>query len=806
MKPILLLVIAVQFFCHNFLNAQSAKISCKDSSYTIDYELADFGGASFITTSDNGKLLAARWQDLAHTITKLSATGGVEWSKKIRLTNSRELQQIQCMLELKSGDLMVAGVVNGGKYSYFYLIKFNSLGNLLWQHKYVNNGYQPFDDSQHFSDLVEGQNGETVGFMNETDTAYGGWKKITRFDTNGNIVWSNGYKYGNVLLTGYSNIYDDGVLNLWGQTQSKNNHCFSSVNSQGYDGLALLQLDYSNGLQSAYKAFCGQSTLPSSMSISPYTSNPCLTKKLPNKNIVNITSVERSLLISLFDANLNWIKSRLYTPPLPERSTSYYFDISESGNIAISLQMENNGWPFGIYLRYNPLIILDSALNLRQTYKIAPPAFNNLNYVGSVALFFKFTPNGNISFLQNWNTNVSPTTTIVTMPVNAQASAICYTTDTVFGTLSNYTLQANDDVFKWDSVVTNYYRQDGQINLLVTDQVVTQKPACNTFSICDSIKIHGNEIICLSNEPVVFTSFRNSQCKRTINWQIDSSMIAGITKANDTTVHINFKKAGTVWLYALVNNCVVKDSFKITVRPPASYLRISKDSLLCPGKNILLKSTPGFAEYKWQDGSTLDRFVVTKAGFYKLVATDSCGTMFADSVTIQLIDTTFAIASSKIICIGDTATVTLPMLAGNVSWQPFNNAFLSNSVLYLYPLQTTTYIIRATKNPGCAIERKMKIIVNNCPETIFFPNSFTPNNDRLNDIFKPTVSLPLKSYKLSIYNGYGQLVFTASSPNIGWNGSYHEEEQKSGNYIYKCSYQFKSGVVKFKKGNCLLLR
>jgi gliding motility-associated-like protein len=283
-------------------------------------------------------------------------------------------------------------------------------------------------------------------------------------------------------------------------------------------------------------------------------------------------------------------------------------------------------------------------------------------------------------------------------------------------------------------------------------------------------------------------------------------MIAGITKVNNTTVHINFKKAGTVWLYALVNNCVVKDSFKITVRTPAKNVSINKDSLLCPGKNILLQATPGFAEYKWQDGSILDRFVVRKAGFYKLVATDGCGVIFADSVTIQLVDTTFAMASPKVICIGDTATLTLPMFAGNVSWQPFDNAFLSNSVLYLYPLQTTTYIIRAIKNPGCALESTMKIIVNNCPETIFFPNSFTPNNDRLNDIFKPTVSLPLKSYNLSIYNSYGQLVFTTNTPDMGWNGSYRQEQQKSGNYIYKCTYQFKRGTVKFKKGNCLLLR
>jgi len=799
MKPILLLVIAFQLFCHNFLYAQAAKISCKDSSYTIDYELADLGGAFFITTSDNGKLLTARWQDLANTITKLSATGSVEWSKKIRLTNSGELQQIERLLELKSGDIMVAGVVGGGNYSFFYLMKFSSAGNLLWHHKYVTNVHQPNHNSKTFSDLVEGQNGETVGFMKESDEGYK-LTKITRFDANGNIVWSNGYKYEGLLLTGYANIYDNGVLNLWGQTQSKNSHCFSAISF----GLALLQLDYNNGLQSVYKAFCGQSTLPLPMSINSdgYRSF-CLTKKLPNKNIVNITSVQPGLLINVFDANLNWIKSKLFTPPPASLRAYYRFDISNEGEVAFSIQEVTAVSPHSVYLSYLPLILLDAGLNYKRAFKIKTPGYGDSGVQFHTPL--AFTPSGNISFIA-FNNYINSATTIVTMPVDVQASAICYATDTVHGTLSNYTLQANDDVIKLDSVVTNFYREDGQINLVVADQAVKQTPGCNTFSMCDSIKIHGNESICLSNDTLVFTSFRNSECKRTINWQIDSSMIAGITKVNDTTVHVNFKKAGTVWLYALVNNCVIKDSFKITVHSPAKNVSINKDSLLCPGKNILLQATPGFAAYKWQDGSTLDKFTVSKAGFYKLVATDSCGTLFTDSVTIHMVDTAFAIASPKTICKLDTAAVTIPVAATNLSWQPFDNTFLSNNVLYLYPVQTTTYIIRAIKNPGCIIESKMKIIVNNCPETIFFPNSFTPNNDRLNDVFKPTVSLPLKSYNLSIYNSYGQLIFATSNPGTGWNGSYNQEQQKSGNYIYKCLYQFKSGVVKFKKGNCILLR
>jgi gliding motility-associated-like protein len=54
--------------------------------------------------------------------------------------------------------------------------------------------------------------------------------------------------------------------------------------------------------------------------------------------------------------------------------------------------------------------------------------------------------------------------------------------------------------------------------------------------------------------------------------------------------------------------------------------------------------------------------------------------------------------------------------------------------------------------------------------TLFIPNSFTPNADGLNDVFKPKGNLAkIKEYELLIFDSWGELVFQSNELNEGWN-------------------------------------
>lgn len=68
---------------------------------------------------------------------------------------------------------------------------------------------------------------------------------------------------------------------------------------------------------------------------------------------------------------------------------------------------------------------------------------------------------------------------------------------------------------------------------------------------------------------------------------------------------------------------------------------------------------------------------------------------------------------------------------------------------------------------------------------IFFPNAFTPDTDGKNEEFKPAISFIPKSYILTIYNRWGELLFTSTDPNIGWDGVYNNKMSQNSVYVWK---------------------
>ena len=52
---------------------------------------------------------------------------------------------------------------------------------------------------------------------------------------------------------------------------------------------------------------------------------------------------------------------------------------------------------------------------------------------------------------------------------------------------------------------------------------------------------------------------------------------------------------------------------------------------------------------------------------------------------------------------------------------------------------------------------------------MWVPNSFTPNNDGVNDFFKPVV-IGVDYYELIITSRWGEIVFKSSDVNESWDG------------------------------------
>ena len=86
-------------------------------------------------------------------------------------------------------------------------------------------------------------------------------------------------------------------------------------------------------------------------------------------------------------------------------------------------------------------------------------------------------------------------------------------------------------------------------------------------------------------------------------------------------------------------------------------------------------------------------------------------------------------------------------------------------------------------------------------DSIFIPNAFVPKG--LNNVFMPVTQFVEKTeYKMSIYDRWGQLIFTSLDENIGWSG----DEYPDGLYAYVVEFKNAFGTYRQYTGTVLLIR
>lgn len=131
------------------------------------------------------------------------------------------------------------------------------------------------------------------------------------------------------------------------------------------------------------------------------------------------------------------------------------------------------------------------------------------------------------------------------------------------------------------------------------------------------------------------------------------------------------------------------------------------------------------------------------------------------------------------------------------------SAFLSQEAPFLYRL----IAIRNSEDKRDSSYSQELLVVP--PTTIFVPNAFTPNNDGINDVFRPRgVALDTSegAYELKIFNRWGQLIYKGTKLDIGWNGRFKGPLCEAGLYIYRIECRELSGRELFLSGGVYLLR
>lgn len=106
--------------------------------------------------------------------------------------------------------------------------------------------------------------------------------------------------------------------------------------------------------------------------------------------------------------------------------------------------------------------------------------------------------------------------------------------------------------------------------------------------------------------------------------------------------------------------------------------------------------------------------------------------------------------------------------------------------------KTETFTIEVQYGKACKSSASTLIEVSK-PEDVFIPNSFSPNGDNKNDIWY-IHGKNVIGFEVHVYNRVGELVYSSSDINKGWDGTYRgtKENTNTYKYIVKVNYTDKS--------------
>jgi gliding motility-associated-like protein len=218
---------------------------------------------------------------------------------------------------------------------------------------------------------------------------------------------------------------------------------------------------------------------------------------------------------------------------------------------------------------------------------------------------------------------------------------------------------------------------------------------------------------------------------------------------------------------------------------------------------------PGYS-YSWN--TTPPQFTAAisglQSGIYTCWVTDSNGC--GDSASVHV----FAYAKPIItlpsgIVINYKDTLMLhPQVSGLNTYTWFPATGLSCNTCpdpLAQPLSTTTYCLEVISNEGCGDTACTTITVDmNCGE-VFVPTAFSPNGDGHNDL-ECVYGNCVESMTFSIYDRWGEKVFSSSDPEVCWDGTFRGEQMNNGIFVYELEAKLITGKTIHQKGNISLVR
>jgi len=256
------------------------------------------------------------------------------------------------------------------------------------------------------------------------------------------------------------------------------------------------------------------------------------------------------------------------------------------------------------------------------------------------------------------------------------------------------------------------------------------------------------------------------------------------------------------WVQIYNGKCYNRDTAKVKNEDLGEW-GLPEDTAFCDKVLKLLDPGSQFSIYKWSNGETTQQYTATEPGKYKVQLWSDAGCIVNDSISLILNPLPIILmGNDTTICIGVELTLDAGV-AVSYLWHDGSVERLKLTV------DSGLYFVKVIDKNDCVKIDSIHINKNPfaLPSDMYMPNSFTPNDDGLNEVYPnhqfSNIGL---EYDLKIFNRWGEKMADFSSPNLNWDGKNKGIIVPKEVYIYLVTWVGCDNVRRQIKGDVTVLK
>lgn len=315
----------------------------------------------------------------------------------------------------------------------------------------------------------------------------------------------------------------------------------------------------------------------------------------------------------------------------------------------------------------------------------------------------------------------------------------------------------------------------------------------------------------VNQNPELDVSFTTiASCTNSCNGTLNAILSGGEAPYSYQWSHSDLNQNSFAGLCSGIYQLSVLDAKGCITVTTANVNSLQKPNLVCEDLNLCIGSfgfltASGADFYQWTPQIGLDNttnstvFVsVEESMTYQLIGTSVNECKDTLYVNVNLSDVFAPIAnfsfSPTLIDIYDTEVQFLNQSSdANIYFWSFSDIATSSEInpRFKFPSnEGANYLVcLEVENEIACKDKFCELIKIDGKPSIFVPNSFTPNKDEINDLFFPVIrDIKPENYLFSIYNRWGELIFSTKNINGKWDGTFKNNKVQNGIYSWEINY------------------